>query len=131
MAYEEILYGVGDKVATVTLNRPDRLNAWTSVMKQEVRTAMAEAAGDDAVRVIVLTGAGRGFCAGADMSLLSSVDNQTPEQRAEAAKKGMMKRVVVHLTDGSSHTFEFGLLSVKNLVAAVNEVAAGAAGNGG
>ena len=61
------------RIATIALNRPDKLNAWTRTMEQEVRQAMREAAGDDHVRVIVLTGAGRGFCAGADMSLLQSV----------------------------------------------------------
>ncbi len=72
MPKEETLYEVADRVATITLNRPDRLNAWTSVMEQEVRFAMEQAAGDDDVRVVVLTGAGRGFCAGADMSILKS-----------------------------------------------------------
>ncbi len=69
----EILYDVSGHVATITLNRPEKLNAWTRVMEQEVRHAMHEAAGDGRVRAIVLTGAGRGFCAGADMSLLNSV----------------------------------------------------------
>ncbi|HUQ95447.1 MAG TPA: enoyl-CoA hydratase [Bryobacteraceae bacterium] len=71
--YEQILYGVSDHVATVTLNRPDRLNAWTRKMEEEVTAAIRDAAADDGVRAIVLTGAGRGFCAGADMSLLSSI----------------------------------------------------------
>ena len=73
MPRQETLYEVRDRVATITLNRPDKLNAWTAVMEQEVRSAMEEAEGDDNVRVIVLTGAGRGFCAGADMSLLKNV----------------------------------------------------------
>jgi len=73
MPDQEILYTVSGRVATVTLNRPDKLNAWTRNMEQEVRRAMQEAAGDDGVRAIVLTGAGRGFCAGADMSLLQDV----------------------------------------------------------
>src|SRR6266478_851072 len=73
MPDQEILYAVSGRVATVTLNRPDKLNAWTRTMEQEVRQAMQEAAGDERVRVIVLTGAGRGFCAGADMSLLQDV----------------------------------------------------------
>lgn len=72
MSYQDILYGVEDGVAVVTLNRPDRLNAWRAEMERDVRAAMKAAADDEAVRVIVLTGAGRGFCAGADMGGLQS-----------------------------------------------------------
>jgi enoyl-CoA hydratase/carnithine racemase len=57
--YEHILYEVQDRIAIVTLNRPERLNAWTPVMEREVRTAMTEATPDEAVRVIILTGAGQ------------------------------------------------------------------------
>lgn len=71
--YTEILYDTSDRIATITLNRPDKLNAWTGQMDQEVRAAIADADSNDDVRVIVLTGAGRGFCAGADISLLSSL----------------------------------------------------------
>jgi enoyl-CoA hydratase/carnithine racemase len=79
MAYTDILYGVDDFVATITLNRPDQLNAWTSEMDADVRHAIESAAADDAVRAIVLTGAGRGFCAGADMSRLSKLSSgETP-----------------------------------------------------
>lgn len=73
MANLEIVYTVAERVATVTLNRPDKLNAWTAVMDQEVRAAIYEAERDSNVRVIILTGAGRGFCAGADMSLLGAI----------------------------------------------------------
>jgi enoyl-CoA hydratase/carnithine racemase len=72
-SYEQILYDVAESVATVTLNRPDKLNAWTGQMEKEVQAAMAQAEADDAVRVIILTGAGRGFCAGADMQDLGKV----------------------------------------------------------
>jgi enoyl-CoA hydratase/carnithine racemase len=71
--YEHILYEVADPLATVTLNRPEKLNAWTERMGIEVRHAMARAENDPAVIAIVLTGAGRGFCAGADMQLLTSL----------------------------------------------------------
>ncbi len=84
MPSQETLYNVADRVATVTLNRPDKLNAWTAVMEQEVRSAMEEAERDDNVRVIVLTGAGRGFCAGADMSLLSSVADHGLDESTRA-----------------------------------------------
>jgi len=128
MSYQEILYGVDDKVATITLNRPDRLNAWTTVMEHEVRQAMAEAAGDDAVRVIVLTGAGRGFCAGADMSLLSSVDNLTPEQRADAAKKLADETPIpgrLNLSDDFSTRYTYFPSVPKPIIAAINGPAAG------
>ncbi len=73
MPEQETIYRTAGHVATITLNRPDKLNAWTRTMEQEVRDGMRKAAGDDDVRVIVLTGAGRGFCAGADISLLNEV----------------------------------------------------------
>jgi enoyl-CoA hydratase/carnithine racemase len=66
-AYEEIIYDVSDKIATITLNRPDRLNAFTTKMAVELLKAFDEADNDDDVRVVVVTGAGRGFCAGADL----------------------------------------------------------------
>jgi enoyl-CoA hydratase/carnithine racemase len=67
MDYEQIRYEVDDGVALVTLDRPEKLNAMTAQMGAEMGDAMAEADGDDAVRVVVLTGAGRAFCAGADL----------------------------------------------------------------
>lgn len=77
MSYEHILYEARDGIATVTLNRPDKLNAWTRKMAHELRDAMHKAAADPAVRGIILTGAGRGFCAGADMNLLSGISGGT------------------------------------------------------
>jgi enoyl-CoA hydratase/carnithine racemase len=74
VTYQHILYEVREKIATITLNRPDRMNAWTPIMEHDVRNAMEAAAGDDDVRVIVLTGAGRAFCAGADMDALQGLD---------------------------------------------------------
>jgi enoyl-CoA hydratase/carnithine racemase len=84
MQNQETLYQVANRVATITLNRPDKLNAWTAVMEQEVRSAIEEAERDENVRVIVLTGAGRGFCAGADMSLLSRVAEQGLDEKGRA-----------------------------------------------
>ena len=81
MPNQETLYNVTDRIATITLNRPDKLNAWTAIMEQEVRSAIEEAERDENVRVIILTGAGRGFCAGADMSLLSSVVKSGVDER--------------------------------------------------
>ncbi|HET9351083.1 MAG TPA: enoyl-CoA hydratase-related protein, partial [Burkholderiales bacterium] len=65
---EEILYAVQDRVATVTLNRPDKLNAFTTRMRDGLIEAFARADADDGVRVVIVTGAGRAFCAGADLS---------------------------------------------------------------
>ena len=70
MFFQEVIYSVEEGVAVVTLNRPDRLNAMTLTMAGEIRAAMQKASDDDEVRVIVLTGAGRGFCAGADAARL-------------------------------------------------------------
>jgi enoyl-CoA hydratase/carnithine racemase len=66
--YEQIITETSDGVLTITLNRPERLNAWTAQMGQELRTAFDRADADDEVRAIVVTGAGRGFCAGADLA---------------------------------------------------------------
>ncbi len=94
MTNQETLYSVDDRVATLTLNRPDKLNAWTATMDREARAALEEAERDDHVRAIVLTGAGRGFCAGADMSLLSAVAEQglSEERRAQALRGGSSQR---------------------------------------
>jgi len=67
-AYEHILCDVADGIMQITLNRPDKLNAYTATMGAELARAFDAADADDAVRVVLVTGAGRGFCAGADMS---------------------------------------------------------------
>jgi enoyl-CoA hydratase/carnithine racemase len=92
MARQETLYDVADHVATITLNRPDKLNAWTAVMEQEVRSAISDAERDANVRVIVLTGAGRGFCAGADISILKG-----------AADRGIDESTKQRIVEGSGH----------------------------
>ena len=67
-ALETLLYSVDDGIATVTLNRPDKLNAFTTAMRDELVAVFDETDADDAVRAVIVTGAGRAFCAGADLS---------------------------------------------------------------
>jgi enoyl-CoA hydratase/carnithine racemase len=80
MDFTQIIYEVKNAIAWVTLNRPDRLNAWTKTMMEELITAAEMADTDDAVRVVIVTGAGRAFCAGADL------DPDTFAERREAAE---------------------------------------------
>jgi len=68
MSFEQIKYEVADRILTITLNRPEKLNAFTPTMRQELIDAFDRADEDDDVRAIIITGAGRGFCAGADLS---------------------------------------------------------------
>ncbi len=72
MAYEQIAYEVADRVATITLDRPDALNAFTGRMMHEAIDAFDRVDADDEVRAVILTGRGRGFCAGADLSVEGS-----------------------------------------------------------
>jgi enoyl-CoA hydratase/carnithine racemase len=87
MTDQEIRYEVADRVATVTLNRPAKLNAWTPQMEREVQAALLQADADDNVCVVVLTGEGRAFCAGADLQTLQTVIEAS---RSEAELKQLM-----------------------------------------
>jgi len=69
------------RVALLTLNRPDKLNAWTAAMERSMRKGLVACANDDAVRAVVVTGAGRGFCAGADMNLLQKIEPGAGDER--------------------------------------------------
>jgi enoyl-CoA hydratase/carnithine racemase len=68
MSYEQIRYDLAERIATITLSRPDKLNAFTSIMRDELIDAFSAADADDEVRAVIVTGAGRAFCAGADLS---------------------------------------------------------------
>ncbi|MCX7309365.1 MAG: crotonase/enoyl-CoA hydratase family protein [Afipia sp.] len=68
MAYEQIKYEIADNILTITLNRPDKMNAFTGIMQKELIAAFDAADADDNVRAIIITGAGKAFCAGADLS---------------------------------------------------------------
>ena len=79
MAYEQIRYETNGPIATITLDRPDRLNAWTPRMSRENWGAIETANGDPAIGAIIVTGAGRGFCAGADIAgFQDRLDSRTP-----------------------------------------------------
>ncbi len=101
MTYTDILYDVDNFIATITLNRPDKLNAWTSEMDADVRHAIDKAAVENSVRAIVLTGAGRGFCAGADMSRLSKISaGQRPSGNvSHGSKSGNFEQKFSYMLD--------------------------------
>ena len=103
--YEQILYEVEDPVATIRLNRPDRLNAWTDRMGEEVRHALAAAEADKSVVGIVLTGAGRGFCAGADLKNLQAIS--TGERGARSASALQADPGDPEMGDGFRKTYSY------------------------
>jgi enoyl-CoA hydratase/carnithine racemase len=125
--YEQIIYEVDNPVATITLNRPEKLNAVTDRMMQEIRHALADAERNEDVVGIVLTGAGRGFCSGADMSMLQDIGDAGGDldaMRDDTEFRG------AHPGDASMGAdFEQGftyLLSVrKPIIAAINGPCAG------
>ena len=116
------LEAVRDGVDTITLNRPERLNAWTGRMEAELRHLLADADRDPEVRVIVITGAGRGFCSGADTSALekeAAAGTYDPGVPADAARPGHGVR------PDFEHTPLWLLGLRKPVVAAINGAAAG------
>jgi enoyl-CoA hydratase/carnithine racemase len=128
-AYEDILYAVKDRIAVITLNRPDKLNAWTAPMQASIKRAIVDASKDDNVRVIVITGAGRGFCAGADMGNLQQIQPGKWDERELARADNDVKLAPSNLgPDVSGHYGgRFGyLMSVrKPIIAAINGPCAG------
>lgn len=117
MAYETIKYEVDDQILTITLNRPDKLNAFNGTMQQELIDAFDAADKDDNVRAIIVTGAGRGFCAGAD---LAEFDFEPGPNLVERADPGPVIDQAFNPT-----VRKLQALRVPT-VAAVNGVAAGA-----
>ena len=89
MNFEQILYEKDGSILTITLNRPDKLNAFTGQMMQEIIEAMDAADADDEVRAIIFTGAGRGFCAGADLSAgKDTFNNDAPGKQSGLQRDG-------------------------------------------
>jgi enoyl-CoA hydratase/carnithine racemase len=116
MAYEQILYSVEDRVLTLTLNRVERLNAFTGVMCRELIDAFDRADADDSVRAVIVTGAGKAFCAGADLG--------SGGKTFDAAARGARESIAEHRDGG-------GLLTLriydgkKPVIAAINGAAVG------
>ncbi len=114
---EELLYRLEDRVAVLTLNRPERLNALTKDMMRALRSRLADAAMDDGVGCVVLTGAGNAFCAGGDVRVQAKVaaegTPETPEQRTDQLRASMEASRLLHEMP-------------KPTIAMVNGVAAGA-----
>jgi len=129
--YPDILYAAADRIATITLNRPDRLNAYTDRMATSIKRAFADAAQDPSVRVILLTGAGRGFCAGADMNLLQGIQSSGQREALPPADKDLAPRFTSgygpNLDDefGDMKRFAYFMRTKKPIIAAINGPAAG------
>ncbi len=90
MEYPDIIYTKEGRVATITLNRPERMNAFSSAMIDSIQRALQDAAADDEIGVIVLTGAGRGFCAGFDLKESSDPGGSSPRQAQGMARGPQM-----------------------------------------
>jgi enoyl-CoA hydratase/carnithine racemase len=113
MKYEHLLVDTSDHIATITLNRPERYNAFGGLMRQEIVAALEDAASDKEVRVVVITGAGKAFCAGGDVNEFASGDTKALEKIATSERHAMCRAVL------AINTME------KPVIASVNGVAAG------
>lgn len=121
-----VLYETADDIAIITLNRPDRLNAWTGPLGTAYFDALDRAADDPDVRVIVVTGAGRGFCAGADMDMLQGIGagdggDAAPETRPHTYATSIPKPVIAAINGACA-----GLGFVHAMMADIRFAAAGA-----
>ncbi len=115
MSYQEILYDVADGVLTITMNRPEKLNAFTRTMMSEMIDAFDRSDADDSVRAVIVTGAGRAFCAGADLSAGGATFNaDTREDRASGLNRDGGGLLTLRIFD-----------SKKPVIAAVNGPAVG------
>lgn len=113
MSFEHILFTISDQVATITLNRPERMNAFGGRMRQEIVDALEDVAADNDVRVVVITGAGKAFCTGGDVEEFASGSTQALSPTISSERHAMSKAVL------AINRME------KPVIAAVNGIAAG------
>ena len=117
MTYTHVLLDRTDGVGTLTLNRPDKLNSFAGTMRDEMSDALLELENDPTVRVVVITGAGRGFCAGADVGYMAQLV-EARDTTAMAALVEAGRRVVMTISE-----------SAKPVIGSINGVAAGGGAN--
>ena len=122
MKFETIKYEVKDNILTITLNRPDRLNAFTGQMMNDLISAFDSASQDDEVRVVIVTGEGRGFCAGADLGAGEATFNRDENPRT---KKTDDEENLEWLRDGGGRTTLAIYDCSKPIIAAINGPAVG------
>ncbi len=129
MAYEQIVYEVADNIATITLNRPEKLNAFTDTMMSELIDAFDKADADDNVRAVIVTGAGRAFCAGADLSApartFGSPGEGRPKRRSAIGADGTVDWSSEAIRDGGGRLTLRIFDCLKPVIAAVNGAAVG------
>ncbi|TDJ40894.1 MAG: enoyl-CoA hydratase, partial [Gammaproteobacteria bacterium] len=126
MSYEQISYEVEERILTITLNRPEKLNAITLQMNNEIIDALDHADADDDVRVIIMTGAGRAFCAGADLS--AGADTFDYDARAQGTGAGSTDAVDwgdVRIRDGGGFVSLRIYECIKPVIGAINGAAVG------
>lgn len=130
MSFTEIKYDVADKIATITLNRPEKLNAFTGTMMAELIEAFGKADADDNVRVVIVTGAGRGFCAGADLSAGAKTFDygartDRPEKAGVPMKNGTVDWSHEGVRDGGGRVTLRIFECLKPVIGAINGPAVG------
>lgn len=118
MSYKCLIYGEQEGIATLTLNRPERLNALGDTLRQDLHDALTRASDDPAIRVIILTGAGRGFCSGGDVKAMN-----------EAKESGRSQALLDKVAPSRDQTILAIRDAPKPIIAAVNGPAAGAGMN--